>query len=576
MERIADLARDGKIDGITDLRDESDRSGMRVIIELSRTVEDPRKALGLLYKYTPMQATFGMIMLALVDGEPRLLPLKRALQIFVEHRQVIVTRRSEYDLARARERAHILEGLLKALANLDEVIRIIRRSADADAAKSALMKRFRLSDVQATAILDMPLRRLARLEREKLEAEYKEKKKLIKYLEDLLASPKKILGVIRDELMQLKATYGDARRTHIVEQKVTQQKIVTATELLPDESVWVTVNRDNKMIRMPVGPTIVKGVAPSAIAQANTRDVLLAINVRGQAGVIPVHQISVESMPVAEVVGLPSDWSVIAAYSVPRELTAASPEADSAEPRATLFLSTRNAIVKRVALADVARQSGTFTIMNVAEDDALVSARLTDGAGEVVLVTASGKSIRFKEEEVRVMGLPAGGVAGMRLQAGDFVTAADVARARSDLLLITDTGRGKRSSLAEFPTQGRAGLGVIAARLGDKERIAGAAVVQAPDSLVVVSVRGKAKLIRARTVKAVPRAGAPSAAYHPTKTDAVSTLIVPSRRVQPPSSVEPETRPRAPRKLSRASKPAQKKPSVKKTSIPPGRGRKGK
>jgi len=564
IERIADLVRDGKLEGITDLRDESDRSGMRVIIELSRTVDDPRKTLGLLYKYTPMQSTFGMIMLALVDGEPRLLPLKRALQIFVEHRQVIVTRRSEYELARARERAHILEGLLKALANLDEVIRMIRRSADADAARTALMKRFRLTDVQATAILDMPLRRLARLEREKLEAEYKEKKKQIKSFEDLLRSPKKILGVIKDELLHLKAAYGDARRTHIVEHKITE-KVVTAAELLPDESTWVTVNRDNKMIRMPVGPTLVKGVAPAAITQANTRDNYLAISVRGQAGVIPAHHISNESMPVAEVVGLPSDQRVLAAFSVPRVAADAAAGSD-AGLKGYLFLATRNGVVKRVALADATRQAGTFSVMNVAEDDELVSARLTEGEGEVILVTAAGKSIRFPEEEVRAMGLAAGGVAGIRLQDDDRVVAADVIRPRCDLLIVTDSGRGKRSSLAEFPVQGRAGQGVIAAKLSDKESVVGAAVVQAPDQLVVVTARGKAKLIRARSVKGVPRAGAPASAVHLTKADSVATLVIPSARVQPLPPPEPEKPRRAAKKLVTAKKPGSKKPPAKKKS----------
>ncbi len=554
IERIADLARDGKIEGITDLRDESDRNGMRVIIELSRTVEDPRKTLGLLYKYTPMQSTFGIILLALVDGEPRLLPLKRALQLYVEHRQAVVTRRSEYDLARARERAHILEGLLRALSHLDEVIRLIRRSADAEVAKAALMKRFRLSDAQATAILDMPLRRLARLEREKLEAEYKEKKKLIKYLEDLLGSPKKILGVIKEELAQLRAKYGDARRTHIVERKVSEDA-VTATELLPDESTWVTINQDNKMIRMPVGPTIVKGVAPVAIAQANTRDVYVAVNARGQAGAIPVHQISNESMPVAEVVGLPSDQRMVTAFSIPRSLLEALATGEG-ERKGYLFLATRRGTVKRVALGEVIRQVGTFSVMNVAEDDDLVSACLTEGEGEVILVTAAGKSIRFAEEEVRAMGLSAGGVAGIRLQEGDDVAAAGLVRPRCDLLIMTESGRGKRSPLAEFPRQGRAGQGVIAAQLNRGERIVGAAVVQASDRLIVVTARGKAKLIRAGAVKSAPRSGAPRAALHLTKTDRVAMLAVPVQRVAPPAPPEPAK----PKRPARTAAQAHKKP----------------
>ncbi len=561
IERIADLARNGKIDGIADLRDESDRNGMRIIIELSRAVEDPRKTLGLLYKYTPMQSTFGIILLALVDGEPRLLPLKRALQIFVEHRQTVVTRRSEFDLARAKERAHILEGLLKALGKLDEVIRIIRRSADADVAKASLMKRLRLSEIQATAILDMPLRRLARLEREKLAAEFKEKKKLIKHLEDLLRNPKKILGVIKDELLQLKAKYGDARRTDIVERKASD-KTITAAELLPDASTWVTVNRDNNMLRMPVGPTIVKGVAPVAISHANTRDVYVAVNVDGRAGTIPVHSISSESMPVAEVVGLPSDRPVLAAFSIPRGLFE-TPADGNAAYQGYLFLATRNGVVKRVSMGDVVRQTGTFSIMNVADGDELAAAFLTEGEGEVILVTQAGKAIRFSEEEVRTMGLPAAGVAGIRLQTNDRVATAVLSRPRSDLLIVTSAGRGKRSPLAEFPRQGRAGQGVIAAKLVSKDRIVGAAVVQAPDKLVVVTTRGKAKLIRGRSVRSVPRAGAPVATIRLTKTDSVAGLVTPVERISPPSPPEP-IKPEQRKRSASAGKKASKKRTAKK------------
>ncbi len=565
IERIADLVRDGRIEGITDLRDESDRNGMRIIIELSRSIEDPRETLGLLYKYTPMQSTFGMILLALVDGEPRLLPLKRALQIYVEHRQTVVTRRSEHDLARAKERAHILEGLLKAIANLDEVIRIIRRSADAEAAKQSLMKRFRLTEMQATAILDMPLRRLARLEREKLEAEYKEKKKLIKYLEDLLGSPKKILGVIKDELTALKIHYGDARRTYVVERKVGDQ-IVTAAELLPDESTWVTINRDNKVLRMPVGPTIVKGRAPVAITHSNTRDVYVAINARGQGGSIAVHQISNESMPVAEVVGLPSDQRLVAAFSIPRGILADQDGAEN-EHKAYLFLATRSGSVKRVAASDVIRQTGAFSVMNVSEDDEIVSAFATEGGGEVVVVTAAGKAIRFSEEEVRPMGLAAGGVAGIRLQEKDSVVAAALVRPRSDLLIVTEAGRGKRSSLAEFPSQGRAGQGVVAASLGGKDRIVGAAVVQAPDPLAVVTSRGKARLIRARALKSVQRAGPPVAAIHLTKADSVAHIVVPIERIAPPEPPIPDKPKRAPRLASAIAKakPAKTRPDKAKS-----------
>lgn len=561
IERIAGLVRDGKIEGITDLRDESDRNGMRIIIELSRTVDDPRELLAKLYKFTPLQSTFGIIILALVDGEPRLLPLKRVLQIFIEHRQEVIRRRSEYDLARAKARAHILEGLLKALDDLDVVIRIIRRSADAIKAKAALMRHLKISDIQATAILDMPLRRLARLERQKLQAEFKEKKKLIKYLQDLLRSAKKVLSVIKDELQAIKKQYGDERRTHIVEQKVTDT-FVTGTDLLPDESTWVTTNRDNKIIRMPVGPTIVKGVAPATITQANTRDVYVAINVRGHAGQIPVHQISNESMPVAEVVGLPSEHRVLAGYSVSPSLARTKNE----NLHGYLFMVTRKGSVKRIAWPDALSQtSGTFKVMNVADDDELVAARPTDGESEIILVTTEGKSIRFSENDVRVVGLGAGGVVGIKLLGNDYVVAADVVRPRSDLLMITEQGRGKRTSLAQFPKQGRAGQGVVSAKLSAKDRIVGAAVVQAPLRVVIVTQRGRSKLVRARTVGAVPRDGKPVATYKLTRKDLVARLVILGGRIAPPEP-QKKKRTKARRKTAARKKTAKKKATIRKTS----------
>ena len=317
IERIADLVRDGKIEGITDLRDESDRTGMRIIIELSRTVTDPKAILGLLYKHTPMQSTFGIINLALVDGEPRMLTLKRMLQIFVEHRQVIVKRRSEYDLARAKERAHILEGLIKAMANLDEVIRLIRRSADVDAAREGLMKHFKLSEIQATAILDMPLRRLAKLERDKLEAEYKEKKALIKYLEDLLHDEKKILGVIKAETLQLKEKFADARRTQIVESQLGKGEVITAHDLVESGAAWVTAYDDGTLLRTGEELTLIEDKAPSAVLHADMRDNLVAITEMGQAGMIGVHQLSDQAVPAADGLGVPSGQRIVSLLALP-------------------------------------------------------------------------------------------------------------------------------------------------------------------------------------------------------------------------------------------------------------------
>jgi DNA gyrase subunit A len=525
IERIADLVRDGKLEGITDLRDESDRSGMRIIIELSRTVDDPRKMLSLLYKYTPMQSTFGIINLALVEGEPRLLPLKRMLQLFIEHRQVIITRRSEYDLARAKERAHILEGLLKALANLDEVIRIIRHSADAEAAKQALMKKFKLSEVQTVAILDMPLRRLARLEREKLEAEYKEKKALIKHLEELLHDPKKILGVIRSEMLALKEKFGNPRRTQIVEKKVKEAEVVTGHDLVASESAWMTIYQDGSVYRMPIGPAILEGKLPAAFVHADARDTIIAITERGQAGAIAAHQISGQGMPVAEVFGVPSEQRVIAAIALPKDVP---------DLPGYLFMTTRQGVVKRVTLVDLVQAFGSFSVMNVAEDDALISACITPGEAEVILASAHGQAIRFSEEDVRPMGFNAGGVAGMKLIDNDQVVGADVMQPRSDLMLLTQNGLGKRAALAEFPKQGRAGQGVVAIKIDETDQVIGAAVVQAADQVAVVTSRGKSKLVKARVAKNAPRAAIGAHAYHLTKTEKITAVIKPTERVVAP------------------------------------------
>jgi DNA gyrase subunit A len=531
IERIADLVRDGKIEGITDLRDESDRSGMRIIIELSRTVEDPKAILGRLFKHTPMQSTFGIINLALVDGEPRLLTLKRMLQLFVEHRQVIVKRRSQYDLTRAKERAHILEGLLKAIANLDEVIRLIRRSADAEAAKDGLMKRFKLTEIQATAILDMPLRRLAKLEREKLEEEYKEKKALIKYLEDLIKDPKKILGVIKSEVLHLKEKHGDARRTQIVEAQVKKDEVVTAHDLVESGAAWVTAYEDGTLLRTTEELTLLDDKAPTALVHADMRDNLVVITEGGQAGVIGVHQLSDGPMPAAEVVGVPSGQRVIAALALPK---------DKPELKGYVFMATRLGVVKRVTLADVAKAFGSFAVMNIADDDAIVAARPTLGEGDVMLITARGQSIRFAEEDVRPMGFNAGGVAGIKLANEDVVIAADVVDPEGEVAVITEQGTGKRSLLEEFPTQGRAGQGVIGIRLAGGDAVAGLAITGLKDDLVVTTSRGKAKLIKGKVFKSLGRATGGYGVFHVVKNEQVTALIKPHQRVTVPD-VEEQT-----------------------------------
>jgi len=505
IERIAELVRDGRIEGISDLRDESDRQGMRLVIELTRTVE-PEAVLQTLFQLTPMQQTFGMSMLALVDGEPRLLSLKQALRHYLEHRQEIVRRRSEYDLAKARERAHILEGLLKALANLDDVVSTIRRSRTTETARKNLVRRFHLTVAQAQAILDMPLKRLAALERKKLESEYKEKLALIAQLEDLLTHQRKILAAIKRELQALKAKYNDERRTQIVARDATQA-MLTSRDLIADEDVWVTIAASGTIRRQP-SVNLTKTAlrqrgqgAAVALLTANTRDYLFLFTKDGHATRIGVHEIpdSEQGAHWADLCGLSRRDQVTAALTLAREI--------DREASAFLFLATQEGQVKRVALGEFIDAVGAtpLVVMKVHRGDVLRWVIGTNGTSELMLVTTHGRSILFAEEEVRPMGLPAGGVGGIKLLKGDQVVACNVVPAdpKAELLTVTTRGYAKRSLLSEYPRQGRYGSGVIAHRVSDRTGLlAGVTVVMPGAAPVLLTTAGGA-------VKAMDRLDVP-------------------------------------------------------------------
>jgi len=503
IERIAELARDGRVEGIADLRDESDRQGMRLVIELTRTVE-PRQVLGRLFKLTPLQDTFSIRMLALVKGEPRLLPLKRALQHYIEHRLEIIARRSRYELDRAKERAHILEGLLKALANLDEVIATIRRSRDVDRARANLRRKFKFSQVQAQAILDMPLRRLAALERKKLEQEYKEKQKLIKYLQGLLRSPRKMLALVKEELLELKEKYGDARRTQIVEREKGE---LTARDLLPEEEVLISITRGGVIKREPAAGK--RRIAPKGqgknatrfLLLANTRDNLAFFTAGGQACLLPVHQIPdvAQRRASTPVTGL---WPLGR-----KKLTAvaALPGGETGEEEGYLVLATRGGKIKRITLADFvnAAAKGAITAMGVDHSDELRWARLTQGDQEIILVTKNGQAIRFSEKDVRPMGLAAAGVMAIKLAGGDQIVAMDLVQPRAQLLVAMTRGYAKRTPLADFPVQKRYGSGVVAVNLSSRVgEVAAAKVAYAKDKVAFVSAKGT---LRGLTVQSVAR-----------------------------------------------------------------------
>lgn len=500
IERIAELVRDGRIEGITDLRDESDRQGMRICIELTRTVE-PREILSQLFKLTPMQTTFGLRMLALVDGEPRLLSLKRVLIHYLEHRQEIITRRSRYMLERAKQRAHILEGLLKALDAIDKVIDIIRGSRTPDTARSNLMARLKLTDLQAQAILDMPLKRLAALERRRIADEHAEKLKEITQLQSLLRSPAKIRGVIREELLAVKARYGDARRTRIVAQEKGHH---TARDLVEVEDVLLTLWRDGQASRSGKAPRVSSKAVPVAQTWGNTQDDVAFFTASGQAALAPLHQIPQEkATPVSSLAGLDHSEALVGALVLPHSSTDKNP------PHSYLTMVTRGGRIKRTPLADFVSGASrdSVTAMNVEEDDNLVWVGETFGQDELLLVTRQGKAIRFPEEDVRAMGLSAAGVLAVKLGRDDAVVAAGIACDDCFVVLFTEKGYAKRTAAKEFPAQKRYGGGVQAIKLSTRTgRVARATLACDDQNLVLLTDGGRVTTLPVQALHPLGRA----------------------------------------------------------------------
>ncbi|RPJ51883.1 MAG: DNA gyrase subunit A [Chloroflexi bacterium] len=514
IERIAELVREGRIDAISDLRDESDQRGMTIVIELKRSAQ-PRKVLNQLYKFTPLQSTFSVQMLALIDNEPRLLPLKRALQIFIEHRQVVVSRRTEFDLARARHRAHILEGLLIALANLDEVIRTIRQAADADDARVQLMTRFKLTEIQAQAILDMQLRRLAALERQKIEDEHKEVRERIAYLEDLLASPRKILQVVQEDLREIGETYGDERRTAI---SVEDTEDLNAEDLIADEAVLITLTArgyikrvstkqyrtQNRGGRGVTGQGMREEDEIALIIPARTLHTTLFFSDKGKVYSEKVFQVpeggrADRGVPVINVLALGANERITAAVSIP-----------SFDESLFCIMGTLRGRVKRVSMAEFAnvRPSGLIAI-DLDPGDELCWARATTGKDEILLVTAGGRALRFSENEIRPMGRQAGGVNGVSLKKGDLVASMEVIEPGASLLVATQRGYGKRTPLTEYPSHGRATGGIATIDHKSLEKIgpvASARVVQDRDEVTLITSGGQALRLRVSQIASTSRA----------------------------------------------------------------------
>ena len=449
IERIADLAREGYLEGLSDLRDESDRHGMRIVLEMTKNA-DPEVILRDLYKRTPMQTTFSINLLALVDGEPRTLTLKQALRVYIEHRLTVIKRRAEFDLDKAKARAHILEGYLVALKNLDEVINIIRSAADVETARGKLMKRFKLTELQATAILDLQLRRLAALERKKIETEHREMTAIIRDLETLLKSPKKMRGVVADELLNVKEQYGDRRRTQIVNLSKSKDgkaaKTLTARDLLPQQQVWVGVTEDGLVSRThdDKQPKHSGNDAPRWLVKASTTDTVYFVSKSGRAAAVAAHII-----PQAEKLTQGTMFYKVSPLTENDSLAAvfALPSRKSALPEETCVITTtRLGLVKKSLVSELPGPSSqAFVLVRVNEGDRLISVGLTDGkTKDILLATAQGMAIRFKEDDVRPMGLVAAGVNGMKLEEKDEVVGVEILPSEGEVFLITNDGKAKR------------------------------------------------------------------------------------------------------------------------------------
>ncbi|MGD0172931.1 MAG: DNA gyrase subunit A [Anaerolineales bacterium] len=532
IERIAELVREGRIDGVADLRDESDRRGMSIVIELKRGAA-PKPILNQLYKYTALQSTFGAQILALVEGEPRLLSLKRALQIYIEHRQTVITRRSKFELDRAKARAHILEGLLVALNNLDAVIKTIRESKDVDQAKERLMRGFKLGDLQAQAILDMQLRRLAALERQKIEDEHKETLKTIAFLLDLLTHPKKILTVIQGDLDDLASKYGDPRRTVVAGGETEELR---EEDLVRDEPVLMTITQRGyiKRVAARVYRTQARGgrgVTGSELREedevelifpARTLNTILFFSNRGKVYSERAHRIpdadrNDRGSPVANVLAVSPGEAVTAAVAVP-----------SFTVGAFCTMVTRRGKIKRVSLKEFesVRPSGLVAI-TLDEGDELDWVRATTGKQEVILVTEHGQALRFSETKVRSMGRPAAGVTGIRLKEGDAVTSAEVVDPDGDLLVVTANGYGKRTPLKEYTPKGRAtgGIATIAQKtIGVTGLIAAARVVRDGDDLTIITSGGMAMRTEVKEIRQAGRATMGTHVIHLKEGDSVASI----------------------------------------------------
>jgi DNA gyrase subunit A len=496
LQRIAELVNARTITGIADLRDESSREGMRVVIDLKRDA-NAQVVLNQLFKHTQLQDSFGVHLLALVDGVPRTLTLDAALHAYIAHQVEVVSRRTAFRLRKAEERAHVLEGLLIAIANLDEVIALIRASASADAARTSLMERFALSEVQAQAILDMQLRRLAALERQRIQDEFDELQVVIADLRAILADPSRVRTIIKDELAEVRGRFADARRTRIIP----DDGEVSHEDLIPVGDVVVTLSRAGYVKRTPVdafrtqrrGGRGVRGAEMkeddivSVLLTCSTHDTLLFFTSKGRAYRIKAYQVperarSAKGVYVANVPGLALE---------PDEQVARVLPLASFDPDRFLVLATAQGTVKRTSLDAFDSPRSVLIAISLNEGDALIGVTVTGGDDDLMLVSRRGNAIRFHEADVRAMGRTAAGVRGMRLDEDDAVLAMAPARDEEFLLVVTDRGFGKRTPVSAYPTQKRGGRGVLTAKIVEQRgHLAGGLVVPYEAEVLLVTDAG--------------------------------------------------------------------------------------
>ena len=512
IEKIADLAQEDRVTGISDIRDESDREGVRVVIELKRN-EIPLVVLNNLYKHSQLQTTFGVNMLALVNNRPEVLNLKRILEAFVEHRREVVVRRTAYDLRKAEERAHILEGLKIALDNLDAVIALIRRSQSPDVARAGLMQQFQLSEIQANAILEMRLQRLTQLERDKLVEEYREVLKTIEYLRSVLGSEALVRKIIRDELTEIKEKYQDERRTKIVKEEAE----LTLEDLIAEEEVVVTISHAGYIKRNAVTlyraqrrggkGKIAMGIKEEDFVEtlftASTHDALLFFTDAGKVYWLKVHEIP-EASRAAKGKALVN----LLALSKDEKVTATLPVKEYAADR-FVIMGTKQGVIKKTELSAYSNpRQGGIIALSLDAGDKLIGVDLTDGQREILLGTKQGITIRFKEEDVRAMGRTAHGVRGITLEAGDEVIGMETITPDSTtaILTVTEGGYGKRTPVNEYRVQGRGGKGIISVKTTERNGLAvGFLQVRGEDEIMVMAAQGKVLRCKVDDIREIGR-----------------------------------------------------------------------